>query len=196
MRDARTKTSRRRAFTLMELMIVVVIMGVLASLAIYSMVKYIRRSKSAEAREVVASIMAAQEAYKGEVGGYLDVTGPLGTTAFYPFDPTFDGDVVIQWGAADGCNNGAVPCRDNFDALGVVVTTPVRFRYASTTVPTGTAPTAPAFAPGFNPTNTPTLVPGYIAIGVSDLDGSGDGVYTAVVGTNVNGTLHAENVGE
>lgn len=192
----RTKFPNRRGFTLIELMIVVVIMGVLATLAIYSMIGYIQRSKTAEAREVVTNIMAAQDAYRGEVGSYLDATGPLGNNSFYPFDPTFDGTTVIQWGANDACTVGGVPCIDNFNALGVVVNTPVMFRYATTTVLVGTAPAAPAYAPSFNSGGVTTLTPGYIALGVSDLEGSGDGTYTAVVGSNVQGTLHLENIGE
>ena len=185
-----------RAFTLMELMIVVVIMGVLATLAIYSMTGYIQNSKTAEAREIVLSIMAGQEAYEGEVGSYLNVTGPIAAAGFYPQDPSFNGKTVIQWGANDGCSVGGVPCLQNFNALGVVVTAPVMFRYASTTVATGAAPTAGAFAATFNSGNVATPVPGYIVLGVSDLDGSGDGVYTAVVGSNLQSTLHFENVGE
>lgn len=190
----RTKT---RAFTLMELMIVVVIMGVLATLAIYSMVGYIQNSKTAEAREVLLSIMAGQDAYKGEVGSYLNVTGAISSEAFYPHDPTFNGKTVIQWGAADSCMVDGVSCFDNFNALGVVVNTPVMFRYASTTVTTGTAPSVPStFASSFNSGNVPTLVPGYVVLAVSDLEGSGDEKYTAVVGSNLQSTLHFENVGE
>lgn len=191
-----TRRAGARAFTLIELMIVVVIMGVLAALAIYSMTTYIHKSKTAEAREVLLSIMAGQDSYKGEVGSYLDVTGPLAATAFYPQDPTFNGTTVIQWGAADGCAVGAVPCIDNFNSLGMVVNTPVMFRYASTTVATGSAPSAGAYAPGFNSGNVATPGPGYIVLAVSDLEGSGDGVYTVVAGSNLQATLHFENVGE
>lgn len=190
------RRARARAFTLIELMIVVVIMGVLATLAIYSMSGYIQNSKTAEAREVLLSIMAGQEAYKGEVGSYLDVTGPITATAFYPYDTTFNGKTVIQWGDTDGCSVGGVPCIDNFNALGVVVNSPVMFRYASTTVLPTEAPNAGTFAPNFNSGNVRTPVPGYIVLAVSDLEGSGDEVYTAAVGSNLQSTLHFENVGE
>lgn len=44
------KAATRRGFTLVELMIVVVIIGILASLAIYGVQRYVANSKSAEAR--------------------------------------------------------------------------------------------------------------------------------------------------
>jgi type II secretory pathway pseudopilin PulG len=177
-------------------MIVVVIMGVLAALALYSMSGYIQNSKTAEAREILLNIMAGQDAYKGEVGSYLNVTGTGVPAAFYPHDPAFNGRRVIQWGAIDGCTVSGVPCIANFNALGVVVNTPVMFRYASTTVATGTAPSAGAFALTFNSGAVPTLVPGYVVLAVSDLEGDSDGVYTAVAGSNLQSTLHFENVGE
>ncbi|HXS17167.1 MAG TPA: prepilin-type N-terminal cleavage/methylation domain-containing protein, partial [Polyangiaceae bacterium] len=89
-------------FTLMELMIVVVIMGVLASLAVYSLNGYLQRAKVSEAREVVGQIMAAQEAYFDEVGSYLDVTGGMNDDNFYPAG-NFDGRIMIQWGGVDAC---------------------------------------------------------------------------------------------
>ena len=47
---AKLKKMTKRGFTLIELMIVVVIIGVLAALAIYGVQKYVANSKSAEAR--------------------------------------------------------------------------------------------------------------------------------------------------
>jgi type IV pilus assembly protein PilA len=57
-----TARSQARAFTLVELMMVVAIIGVLASLAIYGVSQYLRHSKTAEATRSLGSIENGQRA--------------------------------------------------------------------------------------------------------------------------------------
>lgn len=57
-----------RAFTLVEIMIVVAIIGVLAALAIYGVQKYLASSKSAEAKQSLGQIgRSAVSAYEREI---------------------------------------------------------------------------------------------------------------------------------
>jgi prepilin-type N-terminal cleavage/methylation domain-containing protein len=69
-----------RGFTLIELMIVVAIIGVLASVAIPSFVKYIRRAKTTEA------LMNLRKMYDGAVAYYVgehaDATGVIQSRQF------------------------------------------------------------------------------------------------------------------
>jgi type IV pilus assembly protein PilA len=65
-----------RGFTLIELMIVVVIMGVLASVAVLAYRTYIRRARVSEAAGLLAGLKASQESYRSEFGMYCNVNAP------------------------------------------------------------------------------------------------------------------------
>src|ERR1044071_2421768 len=60
------RLKRQRGFTLIEIMIVVAILGILDAIAIPALTKYMRRSKTSEARIQLAKMFDASSAYFNE----------------------------------------------------------------------------------------------------------------------------------
>ena len=77
------KSRRQRGFTLVELMVVVCIIGVLSSIAAVSFTKYIKKGKTAEAREFVRKIYeGARSYYMDPAVGGTSISGSSSTASF------------------------------------------------------------------------------------------------------------------
>jgi type IV pilus assembly protein PilA len=114
MRQIEKKLRSWPAFTLIELMIVVAIIGILAAIAIPNFVKFQCRSKQAEAKTNLKALYTAQGSYRAEYDTYLALaaTGysgvPLNSLGFQPqgakirYDYTATASATLYTGTATG----------------------------------------------------------------------------------------------
>src|SRR5579863_1763905 len=129
--------SRRRArgFTLVEMMIVVVIVGILSVLAVAGYRMLVTSSHVTEAQSMVNNIAVAQEEYHSETQTYANVSNSL--TSYYPASAP-NGNTITPWGAACGGQCTGL----DWSVLPVHVDGPVRFGYATGAGGAGSNPPA------------------------------------------------------
>lgn len=105
-------------YTITELMVAVVIIGVLATIAIPTYTNYVYRGRVTEATTFLGEIKQRQESYRSEFGRYVPVDG-------------------VDWGTWNPAN---VPGEDlvlwdpsvrTWSDLGAAPDGPIRFRYAT-----------------------------------------------------------------
>ncbi len=157
------------------MMTVVILIGILATLAVYGVRKYIMASKTGEATAMMTTIKSAEEAFKGETFVYLDVSSDFAAESnWYPTWPSGGGPgtTKVQWGG------GTSTAAKNWATLGVQPDGPVLFEYACVAVAPGSnIPTLPT---DLGKSNSAFGLSGaasqwtYVALARADLDGSGD----------------------
>ena len=60
----------RKGFTLLELVVVVIILGILATLGFTQYTKMVEKGRTAEAKMILGQIRTAQVAYNQQFGGF------------------------------------------------------------------------------------------------------------------------------
>jgi type IV pilus assembly protein PilE len=77
---ANRANGRAGGFTLIELMVVLVIIGILASIALPSYRDYVRRGKRSAAHQYMMDIASRQEQYRLDARTYASLLSDLGVT--------------------------------------------------------------------------------------------------------------------
>ena len=96
MHRAIERARQEEGFTLIELMIVIVILGVLAGIVVFAVGGITDRGTSAACKTDVSTIQTAVEAYYAKTGGYPanivpSLTDPAGGNQFLKWDASFTG---------------------------------------------------------------------------------------------------------
>lgn len=188
-----------RAFTLIELIIVVAIIGVMAALALVGYKKYMLAAGSSEAATMIQNIRAAEESYRGEMFVYLGCTscGPTGCpqgqiatanalTKLYP-QGVAPNSAKYAWANA---GHSDYAC---WKMLNVASEGPVRFGYSVVAGLQGqAAPTgAQVFVSNVPAFPNPTLEPWYVVQAAGDRDN--DTKYAYFIASSFTGQVYFEN---
>jgi len=171
--------------TLVELMIVVVVVGVLSTLAIYGVSRYIRSAQSTEAYGIINAIRGAQDIYRQDTMKYLDVSQGSYANAHPAGTP---GAFKTSWAG------GSTTTANRFRELGVELDTATYYTFACVAVsPGGSVPAPPTTKQNFGFPNQ-VSEPVYVIVAKANLDG--DSTFSYIVSHSLANELYVENEGE
>ena len=184
---ARARIAKRRAFTLVELLVVVTIVGILGAIGTVLFRKYIFSSKTVEAVSVIQAIRGAQERYRAETQVYFDVSSVDGSPQVTWYPNQTPGKTASHW------KQDTHPHYGNWQRLGVTYPNNVQFGYLVNAGLAGQNHTVPQTQanPGWP---NPATEPWYVIQAQANADG--DSTFAYFVASSYNTEIYSEDEGE
>lgn len=171
-------------------MTVVVITGILATVAIASLRGYVTAARGTEALAMVQSIRASEERWRAEHMMYLNVsTGD----AWYPVDPRDEENRNKQHAFFYDPSDATHGDNARWLLLHPTTTGPVRFGYLVNAGPGGGKMTDPSAGPAVSWPN-PAPDNWYVIQAIGDVDG--DGITSYYRASSLGGDVFSQNAGE
>ena len=173
-------------------MIVVVIVGILAVLAIVAYRRWTYSSWLAEATNMVANIRSAEESFYSENGMYLNVSGNRANLYPAPNPGAFKSD----WNVPGGCSNCTM--HNGWETLNIHPNGPVAFGYAVVAgdgvVVTPTLGTFTVNGKNFDYSNMLNNKPWYFVEAQGNISGDGQN-FTYVYGMSGTNQIYVDQEG-
>jgi prepilin-type N-terminal cleavage/methylation domain-containing protein len=177
----KNRNTNEAGFTLVELAVVVVIVGVLSVVAVIGYRKYMLNSKVTEGQAMVSGIRIAQEDYRAESGKYADI-GPN-------WCPAGSGVGNAKFGWNPNCTGGT----NTWAMLPVHSDGAVLFAYSTTAPATWAAPAQ--FDTSWITWPAAPKAPFYTVLAKCDLNSDG-GEFTQLVSSSFDSQIFIRNSGD
>jgi Tfp pilus assembly protein PilE len=171
-------------------MVVVAVVGVLALLATVAYRRWVRTSYVLEAQNMIANIRAAEESFRAENGGYLNVSKGLGPGNDYP--ATTPGNFKTSWPSPGSMCGVCSSPKVTWSSLNIQSSAPVLFGYSLVAQNSGAPPALTVNGAGVD--LTALTAPWYIV--EADGDQDGNNVFTKVYGMSGTNRILIDNEGE